>query len=218
MQNTQTIKAVFYPLATRLLEYETDKFIQEPDFRKMEDFERDITLVCKSAQLFEDEVINKEVKKNISRVQKILNSLDGKLEGMSWKSNNAKEFNELFCKSELNMYLHYLDIIFINSTDDLKKQTLNNLLPKIKWIGAKHILGTLIYELWQGQEISKGFYTKKMIAVEQKEHLIAFIVNNFQDSDGKPFLYSAVSDYLNTSKAKNKTRAKKGVRIEMTIP
>lgn len=117
---------------------------------------------------------------------------------------------------KLHDFIAFLSGRYMKSTDSselsLKKAY------KIKWLGQKNVLGTLIYDLWKGQESSKGVYTKKLIDAESKDDLISFIIDNFIDVDGNPFTYSSVSDYLSDSINKRKSKAKAGVRIEIITP
>jgi len=78
---------------------------------------------------------------------------------------------------------------------------------KIKWLGQKNVLGTLFYDLWKGQTDDKGKTTKPMIAVEQKQHLIDFIIENFVDSKGNHFNEHSLSGILSDSINKTDEKA-----------
>lgn len=88
-----------------------------------------------------------------------------------------------------------------------------SITPKIQWLGKTNVLATLIYDLWKGQEKGKQQTTQSYLKAQKKD-LVALLLNNFIDSEGKPLNPDTVDDYLNSSKPQK--RAKQGVRIELS--
>ncbi|TXJ23512.1 MAG: hypothetical protein E6Q24_17515 [Chitinophagaceae bacterium] len=101
---------------------------------------------------------------------------------------------------------------FAQSIEDIYLKG-NSSIPKIQWLGKTNLLGTLIYDLWQGQDKGKNKPNTKPLIKAQKKDLEALLLNNFLDAKGQPLTQSTISDYLNTSKPE--TRAKPGIRVEL---
>lgn len=95
-----------------------------------------------------------------------------------------------------------------------KKQETKSPTPKIQWLEATNLLTTLFYDLLNGQKKSKkgSINTKPFIRAKNAD-IEKLIIDNFLDSDGKPFSSSTIKTYLNNSRPE--TRVAEGGRIEI---
>lgn len=84
---------------------------------------------------------------------------------------------------------------------------------KIQWLGDIKMLTTLFYELWHGQDKGKNMPSLKSIIKAEKQDIAAMLENHFVNAKGQPLKASTMSDYLNVSKPRE--RSKEGVRIEL---
>lgn len=161
-------------------------------------------------QKIKEEVYNNlDFKKNAVYIKytiKELNFFIGEINKFELEDEQS-QYKEVIVK-RLNDFINELNLTYLGN-----ERFLDNV--KIKWLGSKTVLCTLIFELWQGQRRDKLIATKSMIEAS-KDDLKSFILNNFIDSEGNLFSASTVDDYLN--KSKKKPKSAQGVRIEFTTP
>lgn len=88
-------------------------------------------------------------------------------------------------------------------------------IPKIQWLGNTNLLGTLFYDLLNGQEklVGRERNTTKPLIKSTKEEIISVLQNCFVDKNNKTIPQTTLSDYLNSSKPQK--RAKSNKRIEL---
>lgn len=150
------------------------------------------------------QVYVKYIISNLNQIIKKAQSLDLTTELQAYQSIIANKLQD--CIEHLKATYLKLEQVEIRST------------PKIKWIGNKNQLATLFYDLWKGQPKTDSVIGKRRLrnlidATTSKETLMAFIEDNFVDSDNKPFMRATLSGVF--SKSKSKLDDKAAERIDL---
>lgn len=133
MDNLQSVKKIFLPLASRLLLFETKEYLDAADNEFINDrfitdfpFEEMISEISVQANLFDNEDIYWESKKYEKKVRTVLKSLEPKLDVSEEKQK--KLMNDW--KFELYTYLDHLEIIQSQRSKVLSRTKEN--VPEIK--------------------------------------------------------------------------------------
>ncbi len=87
---------------------------------------------------------------------------------------------------------------------------------KIKWLGVTKALTTLFLDLLEGQKKIKGPATRPMLHASYAD-IQRLILNNFVDSEGKPFKIETIKSYVNTTKQDSRIMPGDGGRIEIEM-
>ncbi|GEM_PF-3466425 len=236
MDVKQNVREIFSPLGVRLGYFEYEKYLEDnlnSDVWGIDKagfyYEDLIESLVKKVNLFDPIDIYNIASEYILRIEWLFEKInDGEFD-LHAKHKRSKKKISVARKNtiiqewvdELSYYLIHLDMMreardgFVRKENQKKTQVNRN---KIKWLGEKNQLSTLIYDLWKGQEklpAPKTKYKLRPLIDASKEQLMTFIIENFEDSEGNAFVASSLSGILSTSKGKENEKAKGEKRIQL---
>lgn len=236
MDVKQNVREIFSPLGVRLGYFEYEKYLEDNlnsevwGIDKAGFYYEDlIETLLKKVNFFEPIDIYNIATEYIFRIEQVfkkINNSEFDLRAMlkrSKKKISISRKNEIIQEwiDELSYYIIHLDMLREAREEFVRRENKKTTFAKknkIKWLGEKNQLPTLLYDLWKGQEklpAPKEKYALRPLIDASKEQLMTFIIENFEDSEGNAFVASSLSDILSTSKGKEKEKAKGEKRIQL---
>jgi hypothetical protein len=188
-----------------------DRYFTEYEIERTNDFEESNEFLVYVINLFTIETTNiyKKLEHDILKAESkekqeslilfMINSIDEYKEKLSGESNFDLIFDEFEIDlnrlhSKINRRFSHLipTKAFINTS--------NPITPKIQWIGDIKVLGTLFYDLLNGQDNDKGYPRKKALIKGRIIDIQTLLLNNFSNKDGKALSKRTIEGCFNKSR------------------